>query len=233
MVKSRRTGYGRRRVGLYGRPWGAFEKKYKDTFVHETPLAGPGFWDVQITSINNLLQGADVSERLGEKFNIKSIDMDFTVYGEQLEITGPNVGFLGPIRVSVAMVLDKQSNGTAGTVSASDIWQNVQEPGSKLNMANSHRFSILRRWDVILEPKQVGWAQGGTGAPQVTWSMAVIKKFIKCNIPIMQEGSLATEANIKSNNISIWCHSFRTGSGPGTPPVPNCSFDFRIRYTDA
>lgn len=223
--RGRRTGYGRRRVGLYGRSWGTTkEKKFLDTVLTHTPT-NDNLWERAIDSLNNLPQGAGVSDRLGEKVTLTTIGLNFDVYVNGVLSTGDETD---PKRVCIALVLDKQSNGTGGTVVAGDIFENTQSASSFLNMENSHRFKVLRRWDVILNSHYLG----ATTGHEIGYDSAMIKVHKKCKIPIMQSGATATLAAIKSNNISVWMFSSSSGPG-GVHKNATMNGRARVRYVDA
>ena len=78
---------------------------------------------------------------------VTSMSIRLTLSAPHVDMGTTTTTTCGPIRVSLALVLDRQCNGASP--SASDIWAQDLTL-SHLNMANSHRFKIIKKWDTVL-----------------------------------------------------------------------------------
>jgi len=183
-----------RRVGFYGRyqrsassRYGSgAEKKFFDTDINfnfdatgEIPANG------QLTLIP---QGDTESTRDGRKAVIKSIQ----IRGNMVWLPGA-----GTTASSVAYfycILDTQCNGAAALIT--DVFTSATMNQNLLNLNNSGRFRILKRW-VIPQASGAG-VSGAYGGNQKS-----IEWFKKCNIPVDWSGATGALTEIRSNNIFL------------------------------
>lgn len=239
--KGRRTGYGRRQVGLYTRggrsPWGTIvEKKYYDKLTETQVQPNHGSWTllgqgaaVGFSSINNIAQGTGASERLGQKIVITSIDVDFICSVPIPQVSPVFADNYGPVRVGMVLLLDKQFNGASPA--AADIFTDTTEAHSPIKMENKHRFNVLKRWERVLQPA-TGYST--TTGQTLVHNATVLQNYKKCKIPITQSSVGADLAGIPSNNVSLWFFFRGFGGTPsGAVPGMNITGHTRIRYIDA
>lgn len=174
---------GRERIsGYYGRynmP-GSSEEKFFDT-AHT--FAIDSTTEVPVTGQLCLIpQGTQENARVGRKVTIKSIHF-------RARVTQSVASNLQGA-VYIAIVLDKQCNGAAA--SASDVIQGGDLGLGHINMANSERFSMLKRFTFTL-PKTFN--ESG-GVAQLDW-------YHKCSIPLEYSSTTGALTEIKSNNVFI------------------------------
>lgn len=189
-----------------------------------------------------LAQGTGVSERLGQVVNVKSIQFDMDVFpvNEQIKVEDPgDLSDISPpetIRVEVALIFNRQTNGAAGT--NSEIFDDPGYVYSDMNLDNRKRFKVIRRWTLNYMP-HVQSTTDGTGLTKITWvwDRKTIKMFKKMNVPIIQNGTGASVSTLRSNSFQLyWCVGGGAYTTPTTPVVYNTvqmNFSCRVRYTDA
>jgi len=214
----RRTGRYRtgrtRRVGYYGRfgtnsrrGLNAPERKFLDTtYVDEAVLNSP----TNNGSINLMAQGSGVSQHVGQKAVIRSVQakLIFTL--------AP--GDIGSEIVKVALVQDTQANGAEA--SGSDVYSGVGPGIVQLrDMENTQRFRVL--WEDILYLDAGAGIEGAFSGDQ-----KICDRYTKVAIPMMWGPTGDADiANIRSNNLFILTSSINNGSVTMTGTV-------RIRFTD-
>lgn len=205
------------------------ERKSDDISVDLT-IAEAGGWQKVETSLNNLEQGIGLNQRIGDRFVLKSIQLQL-----QLKNIVPvnfsdinNVRQAASRQFSIALVLDRQSNGASAALTQQTIWQSPLSCNSYLLISNSRRFKILRKWNITLTPRALGIFVTDLDH-YITWDMALVQLYKKCSIPIMQSGPAASETTIQSNNVSLWvCMEDQGGTGDNF----TLSGIGRIRYMD-
>lgn len=186
------------------------EKKYFDTAINftydatgEVPATG------QLVLIP---QGVTESTRVGRKCTIKSI---------QLRLTNtyvPGADTLGCTTAFLMLVLDKQANGAAAA--ATDVLTSTDFRQAMINLDNSERFVILKRFDMVL--------QAGAGvATAFGRDQKQIEYYKKCNIPIEYSSTAGAITEIKSNNLF-----FLAGTDQTTDDTVGCIGTVRVRFTD-
>jgi len=178
-----------RRAGYYGRynqPGGGNEIKFFDTSLSflvdasgEVPATG------QLCLIP---QGVTESTRVGRKATIKSIQLRMNLRAV------PAAGATYANSTYLYVVLDKQANGAAAAVT--DIFTTNSLGEAMLNMANSSRFTILKKWVMDWNP-----AAGATGA--YNNAARHIEWFHKCNIPLEYSSTTGALTELKSNNVFL------------------------------
>lgn len=185
---------GKERVGgYYGRynlPGGGSENKFFDTSLSfnfdataEVPATG------QLTLIP---QGVTESTRVGRKCTIKSIQIrGAAIFGGTND--SEDIAYL-------YVVLDKQCNGAAAAIT--DVLTSNNMRTGLINMANSERFVILKRFVLPLKSGAgVATAFGNCSAP-IEW-------FHRCNIPIEYSSTTGAITEIRSNNIFLLAGGIR------------------------
>lgn len=167
--------------------------------------------------LNLIPQGVTESERVGRRCVIKSIQIVGT-------IATATAGL--PDTVAMWVVLDKQANGAAPTVAqvvtAGSTTTNGL-PGGLVNLENSERFVLLKKFVYELTPSYGVVGATGNAAPvSVSW-------FRKVDIPIEFDSSAATGAltTIRSNNLFLIC-----GSAGNSDDAYNFNGTCRLRFSD-
>lgn len=175
--------------GFYGRYGGRTgELKFFDTAVNfQVDATG----EVPATGQWNLIpQGVTESQRVGRRCTIRSIQFRGT-----MEYV-PAASTVGTAVVHLFVVLDKQCNGAAASVT--DVLTSNAMGSALVNLENRSRFVILKRW-VWPMNAQAG-VQGAFGrmSRNAEW-------YKKCKIPIDFDSSASTGAigTIRSNNIFV------------------------------
>lgn len=208
------------------RPYSARKEiKYFEGQWGDTGVTTSGFW---CTNINAVTQGTAENQRIGRKFTVRSI----SVRGEIKLVNTPNQAVTGLAIpqwdiVRVAVVLDKQPNGT--TAAITDIFSigaasSAGGPGladmrAFRNMDNIARFDVLMEKFVTV--KQTNFPNGGGSAAT---GVQFYNLYKRCNIPVEMKDSTGSLANITTNNISVYMIA-STGYALG-------NFVYRVRFTD-
>lgn len=205
-----RAGY-QRQSGFYGRFTGKnAENKFFDTAISFTVDATG---EVPATGQLNLIpQGVTESTRVGRKCVVKSIHirgtMGFAPAG------GTNANDL----VYVYVVLDKQCNGAAAAIT--DVLTSNVISNAMINLANSERFTILKRIVASL-PSGAGVSAAYSGL------VKAFEFYHKCNLPIEFSSTTGAITEIRSNNLFLLAG---TGSGDDlTTVTATC----RLRFSDS
>jgi len=190
-----------RRVGYYGRytrnanrkrisaglqP----EKKFFDTAIAfnfdstgEVPATG------QLTLIP---QGDTESTRDGRQAVIKSVQIRGVVsYAPAASAAGATIGYL-------YLVLDTQCNGAAAAIT--DVFTSNVMATNLLNLNNSGRFRILKKW-VCPQTSQAGVSAAYGG------NQKQIEFYKKCNIPVDWSAATGAITEIRSNNLFLMAGS--------------------------
>lgn len=209
-IRRYRAGYSRI-GGYYGRFFpGSTELKFLDTSlsgtIDATGEVAPG--GGTSTGIVLIPQGVTESTRVGRKCTIRSIQMKGTM---SLGTTTSSSLYL------MTLIWDKQANG------AYPAYTDVFEDGtitSHLNLANSGRFVVLKRWAGTIR----NLTYNDTGAAYGANSM-MLKYYKKCNIPIEFSSTTGAITEIKSNNLFVMWRA----SGDD---VISAVLNFRVRFSD-
>lgn len=199
------------------------ERKYFDTnsAASAVNLAQNGV--IVYSSLNLVTQGNGENQMIGRKMVIKRISMKGQMNFIAQNATGVANVTAGD-KIRLVLILDKQCNGAAATIS--QIFQD-QDIESFLNLENKSRFQVLKEWigivnrEITFNPTAGQFAVGN--------ALLDINFSKKCNIPIefAPEVSAGTRAieEIKSNNLLLV--GFNQSS-----VAQNVSIITRIRYTD-
>lgn len=215
--KSQKYRSGTTRVGgYYGRynngDNGVNERKFFDTSLNftvdttgEVPATG------QLALIP---QGTTESSRIGRKACIKSIHIRAgAFYIPGADTVGSTVSY-------IYLVLDKQCNGAAAAIT--DVLTSSNMSLGMVNMANSERFVILKRFIV---PFQAGAGVSGAYGQD----RKALEFFHKCSIPMEWSSTTGAIAEIKSHNLFLLAgNEGGTGTDDSVSIVGTC----RLRFSD-
>ncbi len=199
-----------RTSGYIGRFTGAQrEMKFFDTSLS---FAIDATGEVPATGQLNLIpQGVTESQRIGRKAVIKSIQLRARMS------TDPVAGNLAALTY-VLVVLDKQANGAAAAVT--DVLTGNDLSTAMVNMANSERFTILKR---IKNVWNFTAGVDGAYAPK----KQNLEYYKQCNIPVEFSSTTGAIGEIKSNNIFLLA-----GTSTGTDDITQVTGTCRLRYVD-
>ena len=212
-----------RRSGYYGRyTRGAqysrvrrglqIEKKFFDTsntwlFDATTEVPATG-------QLNLIPQGVTESTRVGRKCQIKSIQ----VKGTATYIPGTDT--IGSVNVWLYLIKDSQANGAAAAVT--DVFTGTDSSRMMVNLANSERFRIVRKWMFKLQAG--AGVAGAFGRDEIS-----IDEYIKLNMPVEFSSTTGAITEIKSNNLFFIAGSDATGA---TDDEVAWAGTTRVRFTD-
>lgn len=164
------------------------ESKFLDTalsFGFDTTLEVPATG--QLTLIP---QGVTESTRVGRSCQLRSIQIRGSIiYSPGADTTGADIVYLW-------LVQDKQCNGAAAAVT--DVVTTTLASTAMVNLANSDRFKIWRKWCIPV--------QAGAGVSMAYGKdMKPFEFFTKLNVPIEYDSSATTGAigTIRSNNFFL------------------------------
>jgi len=138
-------------------------------------------------------QGVTESTRVGRKCTVKSIQIRGSL------TMSPAASATACATAYLYLVLDTQCNGAPAAIT--DVLTSNAMNQGLINMANSGRFRILKRWAIPFNP-----AAGATTA--LNSVVKPIEYFKKCNIPIEYSSTTGAISEIRSNNIFLLagCH---------------------------
>jgi len=159
-------------------------------------------------------QGVTESTRVGRKCTIKSIQIrgvtQFT----------PGAAAVATAQVYIYVVLDTQCNGAAAAIT--DVLTSNTMSLAMINMANSGRFRILKRFAFPLNP-----TAGATGS----WNNLIkpLEYFKRVNIPIEYSSTTGAIGEIRSNNIFLLAGCV----GISSDDLPQFSGTCRLKYSDS
>lgn len=170
------------------------ENKFFDTDVGFTfDLTG----EIPATGQLNLIdQGTGESQRIGRKTTIHSIQfrgiMEFS----------PGASTQANAVTYMYVVQDTQCNGAAATLG--DVLTSVSMEKGMINLANSQRFRIIKRFVTEFNPS------AAMGAGDINRVIHHIEWFKKCSIPVEFSANTGAIGEIRSNNLFLLAGS--TGS---------------------
>ncbi len=191
MTKSQ-AGY-QRKSGYYGRYGGGDGRTKEDKFL-DTALN----WTFDVTAevpatggqLNLVPEGTNQDERVGRKITIHSIQIRGSV------ILDPAAGVIGTGIAYLYLVQDTQCNGAAAAVT--DVVTSSNLNLGMINMANSSRFRILKRFVMNFASPSSG---GSTTT--LTEQAKAFEYYKKCNIPIEFSASTGAITEVRSNNVFL------------------------------
>lgn len=162
------------------------------------------------TLLNGVAEGSDNTQRVGKKQMNKSIYIRMLLASG----TGSSVPAIGRILI----VWDKQCNGANGAISGANGVLTAVGSTAPINLDESDRYLVLYDKTFTIAPTIA-----------VTANYRIVKKFIKCNLETVYNGTTAAVANINSGALFI------LGTGDQTLASGNAlsvTFSSRVRYTD-
>lgn len=197
--------------GYYGRFAGpGAELKFFDT---SNSFAFDATGEVPATGQLVLIpQGTTESERIGRKCVIKSIMMrGFCNFA-------PGAGATALTNCYMYVVLDKQCNGAAATVT--DVFTGNNLAVAMHNLSNSQRFVILKKMRFTFNAM--------AGVSTAYNSMVKAFEFYKrCNIPLEFSSTTGAITEIRSNNIFLLA-----GSDGNSDDTVTLAATTRVRFSD-
>lgn len=207
-----RTGGAYGRYGAAARNLGNLpEKKYFDTL---TQFSIDATGEVPVTGQLSLIpEGNSGITRDGRKCTLVSWQYKAVMTFQP----GANAQPSGS--TSIFLILDKQCNGAAAA--CTDVFLSTDLVSSPMQLNNSERFVILKRWVHDWSP-QAGVS--GAYAPITKH----ISKFKTCSIPMDFSGTTGVITEIKSNNVFLMAGSESIGTIDDLVTVSGI-FRFRFR----
>lgn len=133
-------------------------------------------------------QGSTQSTRVGRKCVIRSIQLKLHL------LYNPGASALAATSTYLYLVLDKQANGAAAA--STDVLTSNDFAVSLINMDNSERFLILKKWCLQFDAKA-----GATTAYNA--QTQDIDYYRKCSIPMEFNSTAGAITEIRSNNIFL------------------------------
>lgn len=202
----RRKVKAKRRIGYIATSGRKSELKNFDTAVASNiPATG-----AINTSLNLVREGTGDNQRVGRTIVIKSVQLNGS-------IVKASTATASTVEYDIAIVLDKQCNGANPTYA--NIFSGTT-PHQLLNLDNSDRFQVLRRFQGVLGSQSLNTA--GTAFSDVR---DIISFYKQCNIPIKFDADNGDVTDLASNNLVL---AWSTSSNN----LIAADFNFRIRYSD-
>lgn len=193
-------------------------KNFDQRFVMTTSTSLPGWSSVRL--INGCVQGTSKNDRIGNKYDLKSVFLRVHIQWASAVTQPCN---LGPFRFAV--IWDQAPN--KGSPLATDIWaeDSIFAP---VNLDNSDRFIIVA--DKIL-PNDIGLSYT-TDPVRHSYFFDIYKSFGKKGWQVHMSGNSGGATSM--NTGSLWvmvCNSVRCTSA--TVTNVECDTYSRIRFTDS
>lgn len=163
------------------------EVKFFDTAI-STTLDATG--EVPATGGQLVLipQGDTQSTRDGRVCTVRSVQ----IRGEMN--WAPGAGAIASTHGYMFLVQDKQCNGAPAAVT--DVFTSTSLSNNLINMSNSTRFKILKKWVIPFNsPAGVTTAYGN--------QVKQIEYYAKCNIPLQFSSTTGVIGELKSNNLFL------------------------------
>lgn len=184
------------------------ERKFFDTALSFT-FDATG--EVPATGQLNLVpQGATESTRVGRKIQIESVQIRAKLNYDPAATNASALSY-------VYLVQDKQANKSAAAVT--DILTSTDLGVAMINMANSGRFIIHKRW---VQDWNLKAGVDGAYAPL----RDTLDFYKKCSIPVEFSSTTGAIGEITSNNL------FLIASSSGADDLVTLTGTCRIRYQD-
>lgn len=190
-----------RKKNYIARITGAPERKFMHTQITGSAVSST----FSSTSLVLIDEGTGVSDRIGRKIVVTSIQIKFAC----TQNTNAANTFL-----RLLIVKDKQAN--EGGITGTDLLYDTSVYDavvSSYNLDQRYRFKVLR--DRVFEMCETGESQ------------RYYKCYIKCHIPITYDGTGNGQADLTSNNL---CICMISNEATNTPSV---TYDCVVRYVDA
>lgn len=196
------------------------EKKFQDSFKTSTPINNAwtgGELDPAANCLYCPTKGTGPSNRDGDHTVIKQIQIrafiNFTVDQDSNDV-------VGPYAITLALVLDKQCNGSA--INAEDVFVDTspKQLGFR-NLQYTRRFVILRAQRIVLNPSTAFTDGANTGS--VGGTGRLIEWTVNCNIPVDHVGDAGSVADISNNALHL------IGCG-NTTTTGSINYACRVRF---
>lgn len=140
----------------------------------------------------------------GQMALIPQGDTESTRDGRQCEITSiyikgnitmvPAAAAQCAANVFLMVIQDLQANGAAPVYS--DIFTGTAAWANHINLANSSRFKVLKKWKIKMEPKAGATTAWNNTTQYIEW-------YKPCSIPMEFSGATGAITEIKSNNLIL------------------------------
>jgi len=198
-----------RTSGSYGRYAGPHaELKFDDTTLSHN-IDSTAEVTTQLLSI---AQGVTEIQRIGRKCTIKSIQV------KALLTFAPTAAATAAGNTWIYIILDKQTNGAAAA--PTDIFTTTNVNTAMINMDNSSRFVVLKKW-------VHNWGSQAGVTAAYNNQVKTINWYKKCNYDIEWSGTTGAITELRSNNIFMYC-----GSSPLIDDLVSVSGVCRVRFSD-
>ena len=177
------------------------------------------------------LSGTGPNQRIGRTIVVKEIEIKINMQAAWAYV-GATVPSAAGISYRVDLILDKQANGAVPLepTSTTHFVAGVSPENRFMNLLNSDRFSLVKRWEGDINPPSF-IVPDATGSTLIVGRDLRLKK--KCSIRVeLTPNAAPTILDVKSNNLLLvffiqskrwWCTGVE---------VVN-TFDTRIRFQDA
>jgi len=204
------------------------EKKFFDTFLATTALAGPadctgGELDpATLNCLNGVTQGDGESQRDGKNYLIKSLHfLGRVVTNSQANKTA---GWIPP-SCFIAIVLDTQTNGTQ--LNSEDVYTN---PGASIalnsclqrNLQYSSRFRVLKTFNLAFNARTLSY--DGTNLENCGMSQSIECHLDNLNIKVQTSGTTGTAAIVTDNSLHV------IGFSTNVTETVNLTYTSRLRF---
>lgn len=218
--KSRAASRNRRTGGVIGRfqpSSGVTELKFIDTAYNITPIVAATVFN---QSPNIIVQGTGPSQRVGLGVTIKSVQLRGTMRYD------PGTASRGTDTCYMYLILDKECNGVIPTAFGSDgVFTSDDLDVSHVNIANSFRFTILKKWIFNFNVQSLNPA--GTQGYDLSYP---IEFYQKVDFPIKWQSINSDGALSSQTRNALW---LITGSTDQTPLGTFTMLgNMRLRYND-
>lgn len=193
-------------------------------------LQNPLYDDVRgRTCLNDIAAGTEVFQRVGQRINVKSIELRAT-------LRGPTGRDLTGDFCRMALVINKQQN-RAITQTRDLVWAST--PTNSLRRYNDlTKYSVL--WDtgpVPVTTRGLPFFGFGSYPPMAAdGSLVPIEYYRRCDIPVQYGGTAGDFAQIVTNGLWLFYWSDFTNftvNPTDSGSAVTLNFQVRIRYTDS
>lgn len=157
-------------------------------------------------------QGATQSTRIGRTCLVTSIDIKW------IALYVPGASGNATLTFSIVLVLDQQCNGAAAAFT--DVFQNDVLPIALINVSNSRRFRILKRWTFSTS------SQAGVSAAYNSKSQFINFR-TPCRIPLDFSSTTGALTELKTNNLFLLA-----GTDGTNDDLVSLNGNTRLHFTD-
>lgn len=199
------------------------EVKWFATAVNTTALGAGNH-----VCINQIAQGANVNQRVGNKISVRSISLSADMY---ISPPASDTYAVWPQTIRIIMLQDMNNDSRSTFPASGDFLQEPALPTiSTLREDNKHRFKFL-----MDERVSLGGAVGSSTVPICITSFcaANFRKLLKVKMDINYTGSDGNQLNIKDNAIWIYYFTNLTNTVNVALGAVEIITWAKIRYTDS